>query len=286
MDEPENQGAEGVEPAAQPAGTAPEKTPEQLAAEKADEAKQKEVDDAEEQAAGKKPWFQKRIDEITRARREAESRADRLERMVGQLVQRGQTPPAEKPAQPEPFQPTKPRPTREQFEFDEDRYIDAVADWRYEQREAQLSHDRKQSAQKTAMGDFENYFETNRAKTMEIGRQMYPDFETVISSVPGDVLTDEMALAIFQTGKPAEIVYHLAKNSTEAARIAKLPPLKKAVELGKIEAAISVRQPRQSQAPPPINPLDGKSPATVSEDDLPYPEWVKLREAGKITGRS
>ena len=76
--------AEGAPPAGQPAASSDatvEKTPEQLEAEKAAEAKKQEDEEAEEAAVRKKPWFQRRIDEVTKQRREAERRAQKLEEM-------------------------------------------------------------------------------------------------------------------------------------------------------------------------------------------------------------
>lgn len=285
--------AEGAEPAVQPAAEAPpvEKTPEQLEAEKktADEAAEKEAEEAEEQAVKKKPWFQRRIDEVTKARREAEARADRLERMVDRLTQqRGQPPPEPLPAQlpAETIQPTRPRPTREQFDFDEDKYVEAVADWKYEQREAQMAHKARQQEQQKTVQTFQQEFETRKANIRKEGAEKYPDFNEAIDSVPGEIFNEETAFIISMvTEAPPDVAYHLAKNPAEAERIAKLPPLVKAYELGKLQSSISNRQPRTPKAPPPINPVGGKEPARVKEDDLPIQEWLKRRNAGQITGR-
>lgn len=286
--------AEGEGPAAQPAAESPpaEKTPEQLDAEKktADEAaaKEKEVEEAEEQAVRKKPWFQRRIDEITKARRDAESRADRLERMVDRLTQQRQHPAEEqRPAQPpEPIQTTRPRPTREQFDFDEDKFVEAVADWKYEQREAQMAQKSRQTEQQRNLQAFRQEFETKKASIRKEGSEKYPDFDDAINSVPGEVFNEETAFIISMvTEAPPDVAYHLAKNPAEAERISKLPPLVKAYELGKLQTSISNRQLRTPKAPPPISPVGGKEPARVKEDDLPIQEWLKRRNAGQITGR-
>lgn len=283
--------AEGAEQADQPAAETPpvEKTPEQLDADKktADEAAAKEAEEAEEQAVKKKPWFQRRIDEVTKARRTAEDRADRLERMVDRLTQQRSQPEEPKPAQPpEPIQPTRPRPTREQFDFDEDKYVEAVADWKYEQREAQVAQKARQQAQQQTVQTFQQEFETRKANIRKEGAEKYPDFNETIDSVPGEIFNEETAFIISMvTEQPPDVAYHLAKNPTEAERIAKLPPLVKAYELGKLQSSISNRQPRTPKAPPPINPVGGKEPARVKEDDLPIQEWLKRRNAGQITGR-
>lgn len=286
---------EGAAPAAPPvAPEAPpaEKTPEQLAADKktADEAesKQKEADEAEEQATRKKPWFQKRIDEMSKQRHEAERRAERLERMVEQLVQRApqqeqqaQKPP---PLPPQDLAPTRPAPTREQFEYDEDKYVQAVVGWQIEQRDAATMRQRSQEQQQRAQQDFQADFNGRANKIMTDGAAKYPDFEDAVRSVPGNVFDMPTALAISETDSPVEITYHLAKHPEEAAKLAKMSPLKKAVELGKLEAKITAAAKPRTNAPPPPKPVGGKEPGTVRESDMSMDEWLKQREAGKITG--
>ena len=267
-----------------PVETPEEKTPEQLEAEKkaADEAKQETEDAEEETRVRKKPWFQKRIDEITKQRHESERRAERLERMVEQLVQRGQPPTEQKPAEP-PVSPSTARPTREQFDFDEDKYIDAVADWKYEQRQMAAEHQHRQKEQQTTQEKFQQDFGQKVADIRKTGAEKFPDFVSVVESVPANVFDFATALAISETAMPADITYHLAKHPDEAERIAKLPPLKKAIELGKLEASISANAAKKTTAaPPPPNPVGGKEPASTDPDKLPIDEWMKLRNAGKI----
>lgn len=295
--------AEGAAPAAPPADPtatpAPEgdKTPEQLAAEKtaADEAeeKRKSEEEAEELAARKKPWFQRRIDEITLARREAERRAERLEQMLQQAITRSGAPAgpeAEQQAattQAPEFQATRPAPTMEGCEFDQEKYMAAMVDWKLEQREAKQVHDRQVAEMQTTQQTVLKSLEEGRVKTIEDGRAKYPDFEPVVFALPASVMNPAMLAAVLQTGSPADICYHLGKNPADAEALAKLPPLKLAVALGKLEATMAAAPKRTSQAPPPPNPVSGgRTPAGLKEDDLPYDEWLKRRQAGQIDGRA
>jgi hypothetical protein len=283
---------------ATPKEGAEEKTAEQLEAEKkaADEAKQKEADEAEEQAVKKKPWFQKRIDEITRQRHEEKARADRLEQMLQRVidqaqlsnrtVQPGQQQQPPQQQSPPEFVPTRPPPTREQFEFDEEKYIQATVDYRLEQREAKQAQERQAAEQRTSQEGFYKYYEDNRVKTLETGKTKYPDYEDVVFALPANVMTPELALAIFETGTPADIAYHLGKNPAEAERISKLPPLRKAVELGKLETKIQAAASVTTKAPPPPTPIGGREPATKTESQMSMDEWLKARKAGKVTGKT
>lgn len=285
--------AEGAPPAVPPAAASDatgEKTPEQLEAEKAAEAKKQEDEEAEEAAVRKKPWFQRRIDEVTKQRREAERRAQKLEEMLGEVI--GQikagTPPVEPPTEPplSEFVPTRPRPTREQFEFDEDRYIDAVADWKYEQREAKANHERRQAQQQQTQVQIQKAVEERRVKTLQEGAQKYPDFDEVVRSLPAAIMNPEMALCVLQTKTPADIAYHLGKNPDEAERISRLAPIEKAIALGELQAAILANQKKTTSAPPPPNPIGGREPSSKSESQMSMDEWLKARRAGKITGKN
>ena len=166
----ETPGAPPAAPTAAPTEPEVTKTPDQLAAEKtaADEAQrqQDEEDRAEETRVKKKPWFQKRFDELTKQREEARREAAEHRAMLAQVINQNRpqpTPPA--PTAPE-FQPTTPPPTREQFEFDEDKYIDARYQWLTEQREAKAAHEKRVNEQRGTQQEFVASYEAQRTATV------------------------------------------------------------------------------------------------------------------------
>jgi len=77
-----------------------------------------------------------------------------------------------------------------------------------------------------------------------------------------------------------QILYHLGKNPEEAMRIARLPPAHAALEIGRLEAKLSLPQAKTvTQAPPPIRPLSGGSgSAIVDPDKMTTTEWRQWRE--------
>lgn len=87
--------------------------------------------------------------------------------------------------------------------------------------------------------------------------------------------------AAIESGSPHEVLYHLAKNPDEAARIALLPPTRQAVAVAKLSQGLNAPK-RVSAAPPPISPkVQGMGSAVASLDDpgLTMDEWIKLRNA-------
>ena len=70
-------------------------------------------------------------------------------------------------------------------------------------------------------------------------------------------VTDYMAQAIQASDIGPEVIYHLGSNPKEAHRIANLPPILQAKEIGRIEAKLVADPPakRTSTAPAPLAPV-------------------------------
>lgn len=85
--------------------------------------------------------------------------------------------------------------------------------------------------------------------------------------------------AAIESGNPHEVLYHLAKNPDEAARIAMLPPTRQAVAIAKVATGLNAPK-RVSSAPPPITPkVSGMGTAVPTLDDpnISMEEWARLR---------
>lgn len=274
----------GAEPAAPP--TAPTDGSEVIKPDEPTEEQKKQAEEQETEQATKKPGVQKRISEIVRQREDERRRADQLEqslqRALGVIERLQPKPEAVKPPEPA-FNPTRPAPTREQFEFDEDKFVQATVAWHLEQERSKADAARRSEETQRSQREFATTVETRRTETLKQGGAKYPDFDAVVGALPAAVMNPEMAIAVLECDSAADVAYHLGKNPAEAERISKLPPIRKAIELGKLEAAIAAAaKPKPTGAPPPPNPVGGKEPATTDPDKLPMEEWYRLRQAGKI----
>lgn len=197
----------------------------------------------------------KRINELVRdkheerrAREAAEQRAADLERRLQALEQGGT--PKDEPAQPQHTQAADDRPTLEQFDFDQERYMDALADWKLDQRESKRqAAERAQTIQKT-LAEKESAFIAEN-----------PDYEAVAKD-PTLPITREMAELMFEAENPPAIAYYLGKNPEEAAEISRMTPLAQARAIGRIEAKLSA-PPAPAAPPPPPTPVS-KAPAPVA----------------------
>jgi len=93
--------------------------------------------------------------------------------------------------------------------------------------------------------------------------------------------------AAIESGNPHEVLYHLAKNPDEAARIALLPPTRQAVAVAKLATAVTAPR-KVTSAPPPISPKVqgiGSAPATLDDPNISMEEWARLRNEQAMARR-
>jgi hypothetical protein len=204
------------------------------------------------------PWFQKRIDEVTRQKYEEQRRADYLQGQIDALT-RGA------PAQPEG------PPKEDQFESYED-YEQARIDFAVEQR---LKQARVEEQRTTVLRTYEE-----RAAKL---RETAPDFDSVVND-PTLKITPLMAEVIRESDCGPQVAYHLGTNRSEAERIASLPPHRQAAELGRLEARLTI-QPKPAPALKPIPPAPPQTVTGVSAGlgkthaEMSYAEFCAAREA-------
>lgn len=219
-------------------------------------------------APPKSKGMQKRFDELTREKHDERRRADHLASLLEQSLAAQRQPAPEQKEAPA-FQPTRPRPTLAECDYDTESFADKLTDWKLEQRDIQTRQQQEKQAQEQQQQTRQKSFEEKRATTLEVGKVKFPDYVEVISSLPANVMHRNLAASIMETTAPADVAYYLGKNSSEAARISQLDPFRMALELGRIEgkATVSVPPKKASNAPPPINPIDSSKVSSGAEPD-------------------
>jgi hypothetical protein len=170
--------------------------------------------EATEEPVKKVPWFQKRIDEVTAQKYEAQRQAD---------YWRGW--PKAEPAQTQAEAPRDGPPQLEQFDTFEEFERANIATSRAAPRRRT-----EQEKQRAALTTYQEREAAVRASK--------PDFDTVALN-PRLPVTPTMAQAIHESDLGPEVLYHLGSNPQEAARIAALSIPRQAAELGRIEAALT-----------------------------------------------
>ena len=217
-----------------------------------------------------KTAVQKRIDELTKKRYEAERRAAYLE---GQLKAREpeRKPPADLPLQ------IKPKPNPSDFENYEE-YTEALTDWKVDLKIADYDRQAKEKAEEARLFASQVSFREKLA----VGRERYEDFDEVVSN-PTAPISVVMADIIQGCEDPAEIAYYLCKNWDISAPISRMTPVQAARAIGNIEAEIKGKLPNQppkpkvSKAPEPIKPVGGSEVVSKDPEKMSNEEFRRWR---------
>lgn len=235
-----------------------------------------EKDTTQEQPKPKPSGVEKRISQLTKAWRNEERRREDLERQLAEARAGG---PA---ADGQPAANADGKPVSESFQsYDE--YIEALADWKLEQREKARADEIKRAQAAEAETSRRRVAEAFEEKT-NAAVAKYPDFvDALDSDVP---MSEAMMQVIVLHPKGLDAAYYLAKNPDEAARISELVPKAAAREIEKIIASINAPAAKETKpitkAPKPPSTVGGSAaPASQDITDEKFAEdfsaWEKKR---------
>jgi hypothetical protein len=243
------EGAEALADNAPLEQTAGDELAQQMGQDTGDDGAAEQVEGEGEQPPAKpKKTVQDRIDEITRKAKDAEREAEYWRTKALQAPEPRQQ---EQQAQPKPGAP--PNPADFDYGDADPGYQAALIDYKVEQKlRAFQEQVQAQTQAQTADQQF-------KAKEAEFAAAK-PDFQSVVYDSRWDC-TPVMADAIKTADGGPAVAYHLASNPAEARRIAALNPLAQALEIGRIEARLSMPAAPTvktvSEAPPPPNGVRG-----------------------------
>ncbi len=218
-----------------------EATTEQPASETATEQVEPATGDDTAAQPKKKHWANERIDELTRARREAERQAEYWK------AKASSTP-----------------------DYDSLDYEDGIAE--------RVRNSTRQEQAETAQHSVASLAQEAFGYRETIARERFNDYDAITRN-PSVPITSTMAEIIRDSDTGPDLAYYLGKNVQEAARIAALPATRQAKELGRLEERITAPKPLPKQPPTPVSPVGGtasggaKDPAKMSMSE--YVAWRK-----------
>lgn len=166
-------------------------------------------------------------------------------------------------------------PPADQFES-----VEAYAQALAEKRAAELVQQREAHQQQTQV------LESHRDRE-ETARDKYDDYEDVVYN-PKLAITPIMAQTIQASDMGPDVAYYLGTNPKEAERIARLPAIAQAKEIGRLEAKIASAPPvkRTTSAPTPISPVSARTTSTSLDTTDPRAakqmsasEWIAAERA-------
>lgn len=232
------------------------------------------VNDADE--ASRKPGqgAQKRIDELTRKRYDAEREAAYWRDLA--LKQ-------QPPAQPDATRTAAPQelPTLAQFGYDEMKYQAALIEYAAQEAERRTLERIREDQTRTQQAQGRSAFEKRQAEFL----QAMPDYRAKVLEDRNLPISTPMLEVIVESEQGPAIAYYLAENRDLAEQIARLPPVQAARAIGRIEARLEANRPAAapqappvSKAPPPPPRIEATEPAVDKDPDQMSPEaWLKWR---------
>lgn len=239
-----------------------EASPETIAEEPAADPAEGQEEPSHEEKPKPRRSAQERIDEITRARHDAEREAE----FWRQKALAKPEPPANKPS-------------ADQYK-DYGEYVEALADWKADQRvsEALAKRDAERASEADVRAKTAGTQAWNERQTA--ARETIKDYDAVIGKSSIEV-APHVIQALLDSDRGPEVAYHLAKNPEQAARLNGLSPLSAAREIGRLEASVSVSPSPVvkpvSNAPEPITPIRGGVTNSADPSDMSMAQYRAMR---------
>lgn len=233
-------------------------------------------DEGDDQGSEEKPQekpkrsARERINELTRRAHEAEREAQHWREVAER-----------KPAE------SSDKPSPDKFgSYDE--YVEALADWRADQRVAESfkrrDAERSQAAEARAAEAKAQAWHERQSNF----REATPDYDAVVGKSSVQVAPHVVDTLLDSDSGP-ELAYHLAKHPETVRRINALSPLAAAREIGRIEASLSTpaapREKPASKAPAPITPARSSAPASVNLATANMDQYIAARRKQGATFR-
>jgi hypothetical protein len=164
------------------------------------------------------------------------------------------------------------KPQYKDYEGRPEEFVEALAEWKFEQREAKRADESKAQAAKRAEAE-EGQYVVGKFAAAE---STHPGLLDRMSELPGEDLTRPMVDFVVDAEGGFAVGDFLASNPKEASRIARLAPIKQVLELDKIAKRLSA-PPEITKTPSPIKPNGSTSAVEKPWDELTQAEYNERR---------
>lgn len=226
-----------------------------------------------------KPGVQSRIDELTKARHEAEREAAYWKGRASSDQEKAQTTAPEA---------ASPKPTPDQFD-DYGDYVESLAEWKADQKINQaLSEREAKAAQRQQAEAIASTWEQRQTQA----RASFPDYDAVVGGSDAPV-AQHVAEAVQDSEHGPALAYHLAKNPEVLANLNGMSPRQADREIGRIEErlagqakAVEIPAAKTTQAPKPaaVTLSQGRS-TTPDPSKMTMAEYEAFRSKGPDKAR-
>ena len=190
------------------------------------------------------------VRELRKANREKERRIRELEAKLQTTAQTENKPVA-----------LGPKPKLEEFDYDADRFEQALDAWHERKRQHDLETERVRQAEQTQQQAWQAKLEGYSKAKAELKVRDYEDAEAIAQEVFN---VTQQGVILQGADNPALVIYALGKNPKKAADLAKInDPVKFAFAVAKLEKELKVTNRRAAPAPERVIQGTGRASGAV-----------------------
>jgi len=190
------------------------------------------------------------VRELRKANREKERRIRELEAKLQTTTQTENKPVA-----------LGPKPKLEEFDYDADRFEQALDAWHERKRQHDLETERVRQAEQTQQQAWQAKLEGYSKAKAELKVRDYEDAEAIAQEVFN---VTQQGVILQGADNPALVIYALGKNPKKAADLAKInDPVKFAFAVAKLEKELKVTNRRAAPAPERVIQGTGRASGAV-----------------------
>jgi len=205
------------------------------------------------------------VRELRKANREKERRIRELEAKLQTTAQTENKPVA-----------LGPKPKLEEFDYDADRFEQALDAWHERKRQHDLETERVRQAEQTQQQAWQAKLEGYSKAKAELKVRDYEDAEAIAQEVFN---VTQQGVILQGADNPALVIYALGKNPTKAKELAGITdPVKFAFAVAKLETQLKVTN--RKAAPPPEKTIQGNGRVSGTVDST----LERLRADAEKTG--
>lgn len=137
------------------------------------------------------------------------------------------------------------KPSRAAFNGDDEAYVEAVADWKIDQRDRKAGEEKRADSMRQTVTQTEKIYQ-EAAKFPTFDREVFDELP----------LTHMIAKTIVESDLAPQLMAWMTANPDDVDRISKLTDSRQAAEIGKLEARLSVVK-ASKELPAPIKTVGG-----------------------------
>jgi chromosome segregation ATPase len=229
-------------------------------------------EDADEKPK-RKSRAEERINALTREKYEAQRQLEAYQRQVAEYQQYL--------SQQQAQRPQDDMPKLADFNYDEQAYTQAVAQWNQGQiqrfQQSIQQNWQQQQVQQAQMAEAQKL-----QSAMSAGQQKYPDFIAKVtdpSLPPLREINPAAFQAVMDSDVGVDVAYYFANNPEQVYALASMSPVQAVKRVAQIEAQLNNKPVSQKSPPKPPSRVSGNSEAVKDPRKMSTDEWMAWRNA-------